>query len=211
LTEYDYAHPGAYFITICGQDRKLLFGTVADGEMVLSGWGEIVRAVWDEIPAHFPNVELDISVIMPNHLHGIIIITDAVGAGFPGPQPGVGTTPLPPATVGAGGPGPQPGTAITPGAATASLRRPTLGQIVAYFKYQSTKHINQQRGTPGVRVWQRNYFEHIVRNEHALDAIRRYIENNPLRWELDLYNPAASEPGPEAKALWALLKTGEVE
>ncbi|MBN1813901.1 MAG: transposase [Anaerolineae bacterium] len=179
LAEYDYTHPGAYSVTICAQDRKLLFGKVIDGEMVLSGWGEIVRAVWDEIPAHFPNVESDILVIMPNHLHGIIIITDAVGAGSPGPPSG---------------------------AATAPLRRPTLGQIVAYFEYQSTKRINQQRSTPGIRIWQRNYFEHVVRNERTFDAIRRYIENNPLGWELDRYNPAVSGPDPDARALWELLK-----
>lgn len=113
-------------------------------------------------PVHFPNVQLDTFVVMPNHVHGIICLTAI------------------PAVVGA------------------RLPRPyTLGQIVAYFKYQSTKSINLMRGTPGVTVWQRNYYEHTIRDEESLHRIRQYILNNPARWVFDQENPAATTPEPE--------------
>jgi len=76
------------------------------------------------------------------------------------------------------------------GVETTPLQGPTLGQVVAYFKYQSTKRINEIRSTPGAPIWQRNYYEHIIRDEHALQRIRDYIATNPLRWALDRENPA---------------------
>ncbi len=86
LKGYDYSQPGAYFVTVCTQDSAFLFGEVVNGVMVLSGWGRVVVACWRGIPEHFPNVELDASVVMPNHMHGIIIINaNDVGAGSPRP------------------------------------------------------------------------------------------------------------------------------
>lgn len=163
LKDYDYSQSGAYFITICTHNKEILFGEILDGEMQLNEWGNVVEDCWDEVPRHFKNVELDAFIVMPNHVHGIIIITNDihVGAGFPRPY----------------------NKNISGGV------KHTLGQIVAYFKYQSSKRINSIRGTPGMPVWQRNYYEHIIRNERDLDEIRQYIINNPLKWELDTENP----------------------
>ena len=163
LKDYDYSQSGAYFITICTHNKEILFGEILDGEMQLNEWGNVVEDCWDEVPRHFKNVELDAFIVMPNHVHGIIIITNDihVGAGLPRPY----------------------NKNISGGV------KHTLGQIVAYFKYQSSKRINSIRGTSGMPVWQRNYYEHIIRNERDLDEIRQYIINNPLKWELDTENP----------------------
>ena len=157
LKDYDYSRSGYYFVTICTDDRVHQFGNIVDGQIRLNQWGKMAQKCWQGIPDHFPSVELDEYVVMPNHIHGIII----VGAGFPRPD--------------------------TKGAETAPLR-PTLGQIVAYFKYQSTKHINIIRGSQGRRVWQRNYWEHVIRNENDLNRTREYIRNNPVSWDIDENN-----------------------
>lgn len=116
---------------------------------------------------------------MPNHVHGIVVIMETVNI-----------------PVGAGSPRPdQPGIVGSKGAETAPLRRrPTLGQIVAYFKYQSTKRVNQIRGTPSLPLWQRNYYEHVIRHEDELNEIRTYIAENPLKWELDENYPQPCAP-----------------
>ncbi len=160
IKDFDYAYPGAYFVTICAQKWQPLFGQIVDGTMQLNHFGEMVCRCWDDIPSHYSNIELDAFVVMPNHVHGIVMILDdlderAVGARLPRPY----------------------------------KRKTTLGQVVAYFKYQSTKRINEMRNLPAVKVWQRNYFEHIVRNTNSLNRIREYILTNPLRWQLDTENP----------------------
>ncbi len=184
LKGYDYSQPGAYFITIVTQERTCLFGDVVDGQMRLNDTGEIVRQCWLDIPAHFPNTGLDEFVVMPNHVHGIIVI---VGAGSPRPYnaPDAQTAPDAQSALDAQT---TSGAWTGMGAETASIRRATLGQIVAYFKYQSTKRINERRGTTGASVWQRNYYEHIIHDDAALQRIREYIANNPLQWELDREN-----------------------
>lgn len=162
LKGYDYSQAGAYFVTICTQDRVYLFGEVVDGEMRLNEWGEIVRQCWFDIPAHFPKAALDEFVVMPNHIHGIIVLVDSpVGATHASPLP---TQPR----------GPQ---------------RQSIASIVGSYKSAVAKRINQQRGTPGAPVWQRNYYEHIIRNDESLNRIRQYIAENPLRWEVDRENP----------------------
>ncbi len=127
----------------------------------------MVQQVWDALPKHYHNIQLDEFVIMPNHVHGIITIIKPcnhnVGAGFPRPQ--------------------------SMGAETAPLRKITLGQMIGFFKYQSTKQINILQQTPGISVWQRNYYEHIIRNETDLNKIREYIFHNPLQWDWDQENP----------------------
>ncbi len=158
LREYDYSQPGAYFITICTHNREYLFGNVVDGKMVLNEFGKIVEQCWLETEKMRNGVIVDAFVIMPNHLHGIIVITDDyVGAYC--------NTPL------------------------RVFRSPskTIGAIVRGFKSASTKRINQIRQTPGFPVWQRNYYEHIIRNEIELNRIRKYIIDNPLKWELDRF------------------------
>jgi putative transposase len=124
-------------------------------EICLSTIGKIVERCWEDIPGHFPDVELDAFITMPNHLHGIIVINES--------GRGEVTSPL-------------------HGAVISPLRKPTLGNMVAYFKYQSTKLINAMNRTPGDRFWQRNYYEHIIRDEIDLDNVREYITNNPLKW-----------------------------
>jgi len=197
---YDYAEEGAYFVTFCTQDRHHLFGEVEEGKMNLNGFGSMVSKQWNELPVKFSNLEMDIFTVMPNHLHGIIWI---VGAGSPRP-PSPQTPDLPsPQTPDLPSPQtpdlPSPQTPDPPinmragadmkmraGAVTAPLRI-TLGKIVGYFKYQTTKSINLCWGTPGYPVWQRNYYDRIIRNEFELNAIRRYILENPQRWHEDEY------------------------
>jgi putative transposase len=159
LKDYDYTQAGAYYVTVCVNNRKCMFGDVHNGEMVLNEYGEMADKCWNQISQHFPHVELDECIIMPNHLHGIINITPNVGAGFPRPDNDKGR----------------------------GNRAPTLGQIIAYFKYGSTKQINQLRDTPRKPVWQRNFYEHVIRDESGLNRIREYIVNNPAQWEKDEY------------------------
>ena len=179
LQGYDYTQPGAYFVTICTHNRAALFGRVVDGDTVLNECGRIVWECWREIPDHFPHVALDAFVAMPNHVHGIIWIVDDVGATHASPLPDDGPR------------GPTSG---------------SLGAVVGSFKSAVTRRINARRGTPGAPVWQRNYYEHIIRNEGALHAIRRYIIENPVRWRLDRYNPHATGQDLQARALWRMLQ-----
>lgn len=165
LHENDYSSAGAYFVTVCTKDRKNIFGKVLNGEMRPSPSGEIVKSCWDEIPAHFPKVELDAFVIMPDHMHGIIMITDS-GKDV----------------------GHEEAMHILPNHREwgASFQRPkgpghgSVGAIVGSFKSAVTRQINILRGISGETVWQRNYYEHIIRNEAELKQIRLYIEGNPL-------------------------------
>jgi REP element-mobilizing transposase RayT len=184
LKNYDYSQAGAYFVTICVKHREQLFGQIQDGTMQLNQYGKIATEWWEQIPNHFPNAELDACVIMPNHMHGIIAICDDTAAGGTG-----GVSPPPPHA----GADIIDDADIMGGAETAPLRaespRRTLGQMVAYYKYQVTKTINQERNTPGVKIWQRNYYEHIIRNQRSLRRICEYIMNNPKRWDIDQLHP----------------------
>ena len=159
LPGYDYSRNGAYFVTICTQNRACLFGTIVDGEMRLNQFGEIVADTWNWLRDQYNYVVLDQWVIMPNHLHGIIVINNVCRGGSQ-------TAP----TVGA----PKP-----------------LGRLIGAFKTVSTKHINQLRNTPGVKIWQRNYWEHIIHNDDELNRIRQYIVDNPMKWETDRENQEA--------------------
>jgi len=166
LRDFDYSADGAYFVTICTQGRECLFGEIVDGAMVLNDPGIMVEKWWQDVFGHFPNVVLDEYTIMPNHFHGIVLLKH-VGAGFPRPM----------------------STPENQGGETPPLRTPTLGQVVGYLKYQTTKQINQMRDNPGVPVWQRNYYERIIRDEEELTAIREYIADNPAKWAEDKENP----------------------
>lgn len=199
---YDYTQPGAYFITIGTHRRQRNFGEINGGNVQLNSSGKIVSDFWYAIPTHFPNVDLDAFIVMPDHVHGILILNDvpcnrrgAVPApAVTAPVALISTIPAPGVTA--------PGI-LEPndsGAETAPLhpssdsvveiafqqyRKPSLGQVVAYFKYGSAKQINAMMGSPGASVWQRNYYEHIIRNEEDLSEIQQYIKNNPVRWQLD--------------------------
>lgn len=176
LREYYYSATGAYFVTICVQGRECLLGEITDYEMRLNDSGRMVEAVWKGLPERFTQVELDEYMIMPNHFHGIIVITDDADL------------------VGAGSPRPKSTGIQEQGGETPPLRAPSLGQIVGYFKYQSTKQVNMMRDNPGVPVWQRNYYERVIRNEVELNAARKYIVENPMKWAEDKENPGNTHP-----------------
>lgn len=166
LQVYDYSQAGAYFVTLCTQDATCLFGNIADGEMLLNEAGRVVEMCWKEIPNHFPHVQLDEFVIMPNHVHGILFIGD---------------TPIGRAKNFSPLPDPK------------FLRRPagtskTLGSVIRGFKIGVTKWLRQNTSIQD--VWQRNYWEHIVRHDSELTGIREYIHNNPAQWELDTLHSA---------------------
>ncbi len=192
LKGYDYTQPGAYFITVCTYMRECLFGEVVDGQMRLNAWGQIVEQCWREIPIHFPHVALDAFVVMPNHIHGIIVIGD-VGATHASPLHQTSASPLQPTS-------PSPLPPSHPVHPTGPSQG-SVGAIVGSFKSVTTRRINALRGTPGAPVWQRNYYEHIIRNEPSLQRIREYIAMNPLRWHLDRENPDALGTSPE-EARW---------
>lgn len=184
LRGYDYSQEGMYFVTICTYERACVLGEITDGAMLLSDLGEIAKQCWNEIPGHFENVELDEYVIVPNHVHGVIILRGNSGRDE----------------------------------VTSSLRNesgiesqqsiikriPTLGQVVAFFKYRSTKLINMKGNSPGARFWQRNYYEHIIRDGNDLDRVRKYLSNNVGKWFEDKENPGnrllqISQPTPRLK------------
>ena len=181
LRGYDYSQAGAYFITICTQNRRYLFGTIVGGRMVLNDAGRTAATCWLQIPDHFPNVELDEWVVMPNHMHGIVVMVDASANAT---APPVGANNYSPLPVDSAIPDDSP------------LQRPTgtsrtIGSMVRGFKIGVTKWYRQRLDAS--QIWQRNYWEHIIRNEQELNRVRRYIVDNPLQWEQDsLRNPAVN-------------------
>lgn len=182
LRGYDYRQPGAYFVTVCTQGRLCLFGHVVGEEVRLSPIGAVVRQCWVEIPLHFPHVGLDAYVVMPNHIHGILVITGGTAAAA-GPSDGLraGRAGLPADADLRGWP-----------VGTERFGKPVPGSIptvVRSFKAAAARLIDRQCGTPADAVWQRGYYEHVIRSERALARIRRYIVENPLRWTLDRDNP----------------------
>jgi len=191
LKGYDYSQAGAYFITLCTQDRACLFGKVVNGEMRLNDAGRMVLAEWNRLPERFPHLVLDAFVVMPNHVHGILVITD--------PAPTVG------ATVGA-----------TPTVGATTRVAPTVGNIIGAFKSRVTVEYIRGVKTSGWppfrgRLWQRNYYEHIIRNERALNAIRQYIMENPRRWQMDREKEARSASDPLAQAIRNMPKQEETD
>jgi len=181
LRGYDYSQEGGYFVTICTKDRACLFGTIVENKMQLNEAGRFVDDCWKQIPTHFPRVILDEYKIMPNHVHGIIMIEGNVGV--------QNLEPL-----------------------QKSLREPTheppenkfqhiipnsIGSIVRGFKIGVTKWFRQN--TQVHVVWQRNFYEHIIRNDVSLNRIREYIMYNPIRWAADRDNPNGNPDKTEIK------------
>jgi REP element-mobilizing transposase RayT len=166
LKGYDYSQAGAYFVTIVAWQREMLFGEIVDGDLVLNELGEIVREEWERTAFVRPNVELGEYIIMPNHVHGILVFVDDMA----------GAT-----RVGAS-------RRLAPTDKT-TLQPNSLGSVIAQFKSIVTKRINGLQNVTGRPVWQRNYYEHIIRDEREMDRIARYIESNPLRWADDDENP----------------------
>ena len=197
LPGYDYTQPGAYFITLCTHGGECLFD-----DPVLR---RVVEKAWVELPRHFSRLSLDDWVVMPNHFHGIPMLSDVrdVGAMHSyqslAPTRGIAPAEIPDVAIG------LPGNA-SPLPFPSGAPRGSLGAIIGNFKSMTTRRINRIRKTPGMPVWQRNYYEHIIRTERALNAIRKYITENPTRWRLDKYNTQAGGPDPLAAELWRLLK-----
>jgi putative transposase len=148
LPGYDYSQPGAYFVTICIWQRECLLGEIQEGNILLSRYGEVVNFNWFNLIRVYPHIELNSFVIMPNHLHGIIIIKE-------------------------------------------QNQEHSLSEIVRRFKTFSARRINQLRSVSGIPVWQRGYYEHIIRNETTFSKIQEYIINNPYKWETDEMHPSA--------------------
>lgn len=171
LREYDYSQAGFYFVTICTQGREPLFGHIVDGMMVLNDAGNMVQTVWDDMPGRYPGVLLDEFVVMPNHVHGIVIVTTRIktraptrGAPTGNDEPDVGV--------------PLVGT----------LNH--VGEMVGAFKSLTTveyiRGVNENHWPCFPRrLWQRNYWERIIRNDQELQDTREYICNNPAQWEWD--------------------------
>ena len=168
LQGYDYTQPGAYFITSVINHRECILGFIENGETRLSHLGLVVRQAWLDLPQHYPNAVLDEFCVMPNHIHGIILLTDE----------NYGSKPAVPSI-----------TKPNPLEAHSHAQRHGIPEIVRGFKTYSARRINQIRRTASVPVWQRNYYEHVIRNELDLDRIRQYIFDNPMKWELDRENP----------------------
>jgi putative transposase len=171
LNGYDYSQAGAYFVTLCSRARECLFGDIMDGEMRLNDAGCMIQKWWHESANKFTNIELDESVIMPNHFHGIIVIVGAALCGRPDNN------------------------AHLPKKGQPHRVAPTLGDIIDWFKTMTTneyiRNVRQYNWPPfNAKLWQRNYYEHVIRNEEDLNRIRKYIVENPLKWGDDEDNPA---------------------
>jgi putative transposase len=188
LRDYDYAQHGAYYVTICVDQRECLLSRVVGTEIELSDAGRIVAKTWDDLPSRFPTVELDAFVIMPNHVHGILLIID------PPEQPGTASSAPTnslqdvPEFVGAEQALPN----NHPHDKSDTIERPTLGRIIQAFKSISAIACNRLLERSGVPFWQRNYWEHVIRDDHDLARLRRYIESNPGKWIDDTLNPAGN-------------------
>lgn len=196
---YDYTNPGAYFVTACTWNRECLFGDIIGGQMQMNEYGKIVRDEWMRTEDVRPNIELDEFIVMPNHLHGILVINDdARGAHTPvGARRCLDPARLAPErreqpSENVNGYGNIETRRANQGAThrvAPTCKSGSIGAIVGQFKSSTTKLINRIRKHPGMPVWQRNYFEHVIRNEKDLIQIRQYIKGNPLQWELDGENP----------------------
>ena len=186
LKEYDYSQAGAYFVTLCTQNRKCFFGEIVQGEMLLNNTGEMVEKWYYELENKFPNTHCDEFVIMPNHFHCIITIIKPVGADL------------------CVCPNKSKLNKITPNALDEHANE-SMGEhagsplhiIIQWFKTMTTneyiRNIKINNWIPfNGKLWQRNYYDHVIRNDHEIKRIRKYIQNNPLKWNDDVDNPSCN-------------------
>ena len=210
LKGYDYTHVGAYFITIVTQGRSCLFGEIVGEEMQLSEAGEMMDKIWEALPQRFPVIEIDMFVVMPNHLHGIIVIS----------KPKRATTRVAPTKSIDIETGLVPAqntadhakntafttnrvtTRVTPtgGVGDSTKNQFALGDVIGAYKSLTT--VEYVRGVKATkwepfheRLWQRNYYEHVVRHDESLRDLQQYILDNPAQWAFDKENPLAKRPG----------------
>ncbi len=180
LQNYDYSENGYYFVTICSNSRRSIFGKyeppVGSGlasdsvynvssaaQIKLTTIGKIIEQQWKSIPIHFDHIELDEYVIMPNHIHGIIVIKGAGNVTDGVQQKRVGASPT-----------------------------PTLSKVVGAFKSRAAvdvlRYIKQNNLNISGKIWQQSFYDHVIRNDRTLDGVREYIAGNPVNWELDIEN-----------------------
>ena len=169
LKAHDYSRAGGYFVTICAQGRINRFGDIVGGEMNMNEEGRIVAESWEWLGRQYDYVELDEWALMPNHLHGVLIIHDARAGGN-----------------------------IRRGGSRTAPTKP-LGRSIGAFKTVSTKRINIYRDTPGTKLWQRSFHDRVIRDEADMSGIREYVRSNPLKWASDAYNPANRTEGRGAR------------
>jgi REP element-mobilizing transposase RayT len=165
LPGYDYSQANHYFVTICVFDRAPILGTIKESDFVPSALGEIVSETWRSIPDLFLGAQIDYWVVMPNHFHGIVVLAgnEERGSRAASTVAGVKSDDVVP--------------------------RVSLARVIGGFKSISAKLINRDRGSAGAKVWQRSYYDHVIRDRRDLDAKRTYIRNNPMKWALDEENP----------------------
>ncbi|HEX2987584.1 MAG TPA: transposase [Chloroflexota bacterium] len=170
LRGHDYSQPGAYFVTICTLDGRSLLWETAVGQSGLSPCGKIALQCWENIPKHFPLLSLDAYVVMPNHVHGILMISECE-------------------------PSSPSGGEISPRLSFSGSRRGSIAAIVGAYKSAVSR---QTRGLPCAETggfWQRGYYERIIRDEAELGRVREYIANNPISWADDPENPLSGKGG----------------
>jgi len=177
IRDYDYTQGGAYFITICTRDRECLLGKVVNGMVQLNETGRLVESVWLQTATVRPDIELDAYVVMPNHFHAVFFIHESPGV--PGATRRVAPTKKP---------FPSAGKSCRP----AGPKPKSVGAIIGQFKSLVTKRINLTHQHLDGSVWQRNYYEHVIRDEESLNRIREYIATNAQRWDLDRENLQAA-------------------
>lgn len=170
LKGYDYSQAGLYFITMCTQNRANLFGEIQNGEMILNEAGGMVEKEWLKLPKRFTNIKLHEYITMPNHFHAILEIVGATLVVVPEPSRMGKPQGFPP-----------------------TVKPKTVGDMIGAFKSITT--VEYIRGVKNLdwepfyrRLWQRNYWEHIIRDEQSYHRISRYIINNPKSWEDDKLN-----------------------
>jgi|WetSurMetagenome_2_1015567.scaffolds.fasta_scaffold55804_2 putative transposase len=175
LADYDYSQSGAYYVTLCAFEKKMLFGKIMNNEMFSNDLGQIIKEEWEKTAFIRSYVLMDEFVVMPNHLHGIIVLSKEVGAtGMVAPtgmvarscSKNVGATmPIAPTTHGPA--------------------KESIGAIIAQFKARATTRYNTLHNSGGYRIFQRNYYDHIIRDFEDLDRCREYIRQNPCNWIQD--------------------------
>ena len=174
-------------MTICTQKRDCFFGAVVDGRMQLNDAGRLAQTSWMELPLRFPTISLDAFVVMPNHVHGVVRIEAQFIARADSRDAGQGAMNRAP---------------TSDRIQQAKERVAKLGEIVRAYKASSARVIRAK--ADGTFAWQRNYFEHVILNEESLNRIRKYIQDNPPRWDVDRENPSAVTP--EAENAWDMSR-----
>ena len=171
LDNYNYSWTGAYFITICSYKKESLFGKIDDYSMQLNSFGKIVQGCWDQIPGKYKNIKLGDFVIMPNHIHGIIWIVGAIHES-PETKQTIHKSPC-------------KNGVIRELPLRVERRKMLLSKIIGRFKMNSSKLINNIRNSAGEHIWQRGYYDHIIRNDKDLNNTKQYIQTNPQNWQTD--------------------------